>query len=285
VNIHPLAIVSPHARLGAGTIVGPFSIIEPDVVLGAGCSLASRVVIKSGTSLGDNNSIYEGAVLGGSPQHVRAPERQGRVVIGSRNTIREHVTVHRALNEGGVTTIGTGNLLMVGAHIAHDCTIGDNVILANNALLGGFVSVADRAFVSGAVGVHQFCRIGRLAMVGGCARVVQDIPPYVMIDGHSGMIVGLNLVGLRRNGYTPEDVAQLKAAYRLIYRRGLRWVEVLEALKREFPTGPAADFYPFFRGGTRGFVQERRMPPNATIKLRRAADDEDEGRTFTAKAG
>jgi UDP-N-acetylglucosamine acyltransferase len=286
VNIHPLAIVSPHARLGAGTTVGPFSIIEPDVVCGAGCTLAARVVIKSGTTLGDNNSICEGAVLGGSPQHVRAPERQGRVLIGSNNTIRENVTIHRALNEGGVTTIGSNDLLMVGAHIAHDCTIGNNVILANNALLGGFVSVADRAFVSGAVGVHQFCRIGRLAMIGGCARVVQDVPPYVMIDGHSGMIVGLNLVGLRRNGYMPDEVAQLKAAYRLIYRRGLRWVEVLEALKREFPTGPAADFYSFFCQGTRGFVQERRMPPGATIKLRRAIeDDEDEGRKFTAKAG
>jgi UDP-N-acetylglucosamine acyltransferase len=122
-------------------------------------------------------------------------------------------------------------------------------------------------------------------MVGGCARVVQDIPPYVMIDGHSGLIVGLNLVGLRRNGYGAEDVAQLKAAYRLIYRRGLRWAEVLENLKAEFPTGPAADFHPFLSQGTRGFVQERRMPPGATLKLRRASDEEHEGHGRAAKAG
>ncbi|MEX0676654.1 MAG: acyl-ACP--UDP-N-acetylglucosamine O-acyltransferase [Pirellulales bacterium] len=284
-NIHPLAIVSPQARLGQGATVGPFSIIEPDVVLGKNCTLASRVVIKNGTTLGDNNRVYEGAVLGGDPQHTRMPERLGRVVIGSNNTLRENVTVHRALSEGAATTIGNNNLLMVGAHAAHDCSIGDNLVLANNVLLGGYVSVGDRAFVSGAVAVHQFCRIGRLAMIGGCARVVQDVPPYVMVDGHSGLIVGLNLVGLRRNGFGAEEVAQLKAAYRLIYRRGLRWVEVLEALKREFPSGPAAYFHPFLSQGTRGFIQERRMPPNATLKLRRASDDEDEGRRLSAKAG
>jgi UDP-N-acetylglucosamine acyltransferase len=285
VNIHPQALVSPLAKLGQSVTVGPFSVIEPDVVIGDNCTLAARVVIKSGTTLGHNNSIYEGAVLGGFPQHTRMPERLGRVVIGSNNTIRENCTIHRALQEGSLTRVGNNNLLMVGAHVAHDCQVGDQTILVNNVLLGGFVTVNDRAFVSGAVGVHQFCRIGRLAMVGGCARVVQDVPPYVMIDGHSGLIVGLNLVGLRRNGYGPEDVAQLKAAYRLIYRGGLRWGQVLEALQREFPEGPAADFYPFLSQGTRGFVQERRMPPGATLKLRRASDDENEGHGLAAKAG
>lgn len=284
-NIHPQALVSPHATLGNRITIGPFAIVEPDVVIGDDCTLASRVVIKSGTTLGDNNTIYEGTVIGGFPQHTRMPEKLGRVLIGSHNTIRENCTIHRALHEGTVTTIGSNNLLMVGAHVGHDTLIGSNVILANNVLLGGFVNVADRAFVSGAVGVHQFCRIGRLAMVGGCARVVQDVPPYVTVDGHSGYIVGLNLVGIRRNGYTPEDAAQLKAAYRLIYRRGLRWVEVLEQLQKEFPSGPAADFYPFLSQGTRGFVQERRMPPGATLKLRRDSDDEQLDQHFSAKAG
>jgi UDP-N-acetylglucosamine acyltransferase len=173
----------------------------------------------------------------------------------------------------------------VGAHVAHDCSVGDNTIIANNALLGGFVQVGDRAFVSGAVAVHQFCRIGRMAMVGGCARVVQDIAPYVMVDGQSGLIVGLNLVGLRRNGYGPADVAQLKSAYRIIFRRSLRWSDVLEQLRQEFASGPAADFHPFLSQGTRGFVQERRMPPGATLKLRRAADDESEDRHLRARAG
>lgn len=284
-NIHPQALVSPHATLGNRITIGPFAIVEPDVVIGDDCTLASRVVIKSGTTLGDNNTIYEGTVIGGFPQHTRMPEKLGRVLIGSHNTIRENCTIHRALHEGTVTTVGSNNLLMVGAHVGHDSLVGCNVILANNVLLGGFVNVADRAFVSGAVGVHQFCRIGRLAMVGGCARVVQDVPPYVTVDGHSGYIVGLNLVGIRRNGYTPEDAAQLKAAYRLIYRRGLRWVEVLEQLQKEFPSGPAADFYPFLSQGTRGFVQERRMPPGATLKLRRDSDDEQLDQHFSAKAG
>lgn len=284
-NIHPLAIVSPQATLGEDTTVGPFSIIESDVTLGRRCTLAGRVVIKSGTTLGDENTICEGTVLGGYPQHVRVPERLGRLEIGSHNTFRENVTVHRAMGENAVTRIADHNLLMVGAHVAHDCSVAEHVILANNVLLGGFVSVGDRAFVSGAVAVHQFCRVGRMAMIGGCARVVQDVPPYVMVDGRSGLIVGLNLVGLRRNGYPYADVAQLKAAYRLIYRRGLRWVEVLEALQQEFPTGPAADFHPFLSQGTRGFIQERRMPPGATLKLRRASDDEHEGRGLSAKAG
>lgn len=284
-NIHPLAIVSPQAKLGEGTTVGPFSIVEPGAVVGKRCTLAARVVVKEGTTLGDDNLIHEGAVLGGCPQHVNVPPHPGGVDIGSNNTFRENVTVHRALQEGAATRIGSHNLLMVGAHVAHDCTVGDHVILANNVLLGGFVDVADRAFLSGAVAVHQFCRIGALSMLGGCARIVQDVPPYVMVDGHSGMIVGLNLVGLRRNGFGSDDVGQLKAAYRVIYRRGLRWVEVLEVLRREFAQGPAAAFHPFFSAGTRGFIQERRTPPGATLKLRRAAETDRTSHTYTAKAG
>ena len=284
-NIHTQAIVSPQAQIGEGVTIGPFSIVESDVTIGDHCTLAARVVIKSGTTLGSHNQVYEGAVIGGPPQHTRMPEKLGRTEVGSHNTLRENVTIHCALHEGATTKVGDHNLLMVGAHVAHDCTVGSNVILANNALLGGFVTVQDRAFVSGAVAVHQFCRIGRLAMIGGCARIVQDVPPYVMVDGHSNLIVGLNLVGLRRNGYSADDVAQLKAAYRLIYRRGLRWNEVLETLQKEFPTGAAAEFHPFLSQGTRGFIQERRMPPTATLKLRRAADDEGENRGLRAKAG
>ena len=255
VNIHPLALVSPQAKLGKGVTVGPFCILEPDVVIGNDCTLASRVVIKSGTALGDNNTVYEARCWAAFRSTRACPNGWAR---GDRleQHAAQNVTVHRALHEGTHTVIGNNNLLMVGAHVAHDCTVGDNVIFANNVLLGGFVTVGDRAFVSGAVGVHQFCRIGRLAMVGGCARVVQDIPPYVMVDGHSGLIVGLNLVGLRRNGFGPDEIAQLKAAYRLIYRRGLRFVDILEQLGEEFSSGPAADFLPFFNQGTRGFVQE-----------------------------
>lgn len=272
-NIHPLAIVSPQAQLGTQVSIGPFAVIEADVVIEDGSTIAAHAVIKDGTTVGPNCEICEAAILGGHPQHVKKFKELGRLVIGKGNTIREHCTLHRSMKPEGATTIGDNCLMMAGAHVAHDCRVGNHVILANNVLLGGHVTVDDRAFVSGGVGVHQFCRIGSMAMVGGLARVVQDVPPYVMIDGNSGCIVGLNLVGLKRNGFTTEQVAELKRAYRVIYRRGLKWTEILETLKAEFSQGPVAEFHEFLSGGTRGFVQERRMPPGATIKLRADADD------------
>jgi UDP-N-acetylglucosamine acyltransferase len=284
VNTHPLAIVSPQAKIGRGVTIGPFCIVEPDVVIGDNCTLASRVVIKSGVRMGENNQLFEGAVVGGVPQHTRMPDRLGKVVIGHNNTIRENCTIHRGLHEGAETTVGDNNYLMVGVHVAHDCHVANHTIIANNTLLAGHVTVGDRAFVSGAVAVHQFCRIGKLAMVGGHARVVQDVAPYMMVDGASGYIVGLNVVGLRRNGFVAEEVVELKNAYRLIYRSGLKWSEILAQLAQGFPTGPASEFRTFLAEGTRGFVQERRMPPTATLKLRRAGDDE-ESQTLQVKAG
>jgi UDP-N-acetylglucosamine acyltransferase len=271
-SIHPLAVVSPHAELGANVHVGPFAIVEAGVLVGDGCHLASRVVVKSGTILGRDNQIFEGAVVGGMPQHIHMPQHPGRVEIGDANVIRENVTIHRAMEAGQVTQIGSRCLLMVAAHVAHDCTLGDGVILTNNAMLGGHVSVGDKAYLSGGVAVHQFCKIGRLAMVGGMARVRQDVPPFMMIDGGSTMVVGLNKVGLRRAGFSTQEVQQLKAAYKMIYRSGLAWDEILDVLALEFPEGPAAEFRPFFLDGKRGFVQERRTPPGAIVRLHR--DDE-----------
>jgi UDP-N-acetylglucosamine acyltransferase len=177
--------------------------------------------------------------------------------------------VHRSLAAGTTTTIGDGNYFMVGSHIAHDCLVGSRVILANNVLLAGHVVVEDRAYLGGAVAVHQHCRVGRNVMVGGCAAIRQDLPPYVTVDGVSGLIVGLNLIGLHRAGYSREEIDQLKSAYRRIYRSGLKWRDLIDTLRAEYPTGPAAEYAKFFSGGTRGFVQERRSPPKATIKLHR----------------
>ncbi|MDZ4821352.1 MAG: acyl-ACP--UDP-N-acetylglucosamine O-acyltransferase [Planctomycetota bacterium] len=274
-NIHPLAIVSPQAHIGEHVTIGPFAVIEADVVIGDGCTIAAHCVIKNGTTLGPNNEVHESAVIGGFPQHLKRPQQLGRLEIGAGNTIREHTTIHRAMKPEGVTYLGDENLMMAGAHVAHDCTIGNNVVLANNVMLAGHVSVEDRAFISGGVGIHQFCRVGRLAMVGGMARIVQDVPPFVMIDGNSNCVVGLNLVGLRRNGFSADEVAELKRAYRVIYRSSLKWNEILETLQSEFTQGTAVAFYEFFQTGKRGFVQERRVPPGATIKLRPTADDAD----------
>lgn len=280
-NIHPLAIVSPEARIGRDVAIGPFSVIESDVVIGDRCRLASHVVVKDGTRLGPDNEIYEAAVLGGLPQHIHKPENPGLLVLGSGNTIREQVTLHRAMKEGSATVLGDNNFLMATAHVAHDCQLGNNIIMANAVLLAGHVKVGDRAFLSGGSGVHQFCRIGRLAMIGGHAKVVQDVPPFVTVDSSSSCVVGLNLVGLRRSGHTTDEINQLKAAYRMIYRRGLRWTEMLDQLQATFTSGPAALFNEFLRGGTRGFVQERRMPPGATIKLRPVAEENAPAETET----
>lgn len=270
VSIHPLAAVSPYAILGHHVKIGPFTVVEPGVQIGDNTTLASRVVIRTGTTLGSNNFVCEGAVLGGMPQHLHMPECPGRVVIGDGNVIRENATVHRAMEAEKVTTIGSNCLLMVGAHVAHDCTVGNNVILTNNSMLGGHVTVGDRAFVSGGVAVHQFCRVGRLAMVGGLARVTRDVPPFVTIDGGSTMVVGLNRVGLRRANFTAREMSDLKEAYRVIYRSGLRWEEMLDTLQSQFTSGPAAEFLTFFVGGhSRGFVQERRTPPGATVRIMR----------------
>ena len=282
-SIHPLANVSPEARLGVGVSIGAFASVEADVELGDHCVVASGVVLKSGVKAGVNNEFCEHSVIGGAPQHAGRPQHIGRVVIGDNNVFREYVTIHRALKPETATTVGNSNYVMASGHFGHDCTVGNHAIFANGAMLGGHVSVSDRAFVSGAVAVHQFCRVGRLAMVGGHARVVQDVPPFMLLDGQSGCIVGLNVVGLRRSGHTSEDIASLKSAYRLIYRRGLPWKDVLEALRTEFTGGPVAQLQEFLSAGTRGFVQERRAPPAATLRLR--VPDEDAAAPIRIKAG
>jgi UDP-N-acetylglucosamine acyltransferase len=276
VSIHPSAIVSPSANIGPDVQIGPFCIVEDNVSIGAGCIIEGRVVLKSGTTLGADNHIFEGTVLGGLPQHVHIPEQPGRLTVGSHNTIRENVTIHRALVSDHVTTIGDHCLLMVNCHVAHDCRLGNNVIVTNNALLAGHVAVGDRAYVSGATAVHQFCRIGSFAMVGGQAHLVQDVPPYVTVDGLSSLVVGLNKIGLRRAGYDTAAIQELMAAYRIIYRSGLRWSEVLEQLRTRFPVGPASLFYEFLSTTARGIVSERRAPPGATIKLRETVEAEPE---------
>jgi UDP-N-acetylglucosamine acyltransferase len=276
VSIHSTAIVSPSAQIASDVQIGPFCIVEDDVEIGPGCVLESRAVLKATTILGANNHVYEGAIVGGAPQHVHIPENPGRVVVGNNNTIRENVTVHRALVPDHATTIGDNCLFMINAHVAHDCRIGNHVIVTNNAMLAGHVHVDDRAYISGAAGIHQFCRVGTLSMVGGQAHLVQDVPPYVTVDGLSSLVVGLNKIGLRRAGYKPAAIQEIMTAYRLIYRSGLRWTEVLEQLRTQFPTGPAAAFYEFLSTTARGIVSERRAPPGATIKLRDVVEAEPE---------
>jgi UDP-N-acetylglucosamine acyltransferase len=260
-------VISPLAKIGPDVQIGPFSIVEGDVTIGHGCRLDGRVVIKRGTTLGHDNLIFEGAVIGGLPQHVHLSDNPGKVLIGSGNTIRENVTIHRALDEDEATVVGDNNMLMVNAHIAHDCRLGNHTIVANNVMLAGHVAVGDRAYLSGAVAIHQFCRVGSLAMVGGQAHITKDVPPYVTIDGLSSSVVGLNQIGLRRAGYSSEEILQLKEAYRVIYRSRLTWNEILSRLHESFTHGPAVQFCQFLATTTRGILSERRLPPGATIKM------------------
>jgi UDP-N-acetylglucosamine acyltransferase len=266
-SIHPTAVVDPQAEIASGVSIGPFCVIEPGVVIDTGCRLAGHVVVKRGTRLGKNNVVCEGAVLGGRPQHLHAGERVGKLQVGEGNTIRENATIHCGLKEGDVTVVGDGNFIMVNAHIAHDCQVGNHTIIVNNAMIAGHVVIEDRAYISGAVGVHQFCRIGKLAMVSAHAHLPRDVPPFVTVDGVSSHVVGLNLVGLRRNGYTDEAILQLKSAYRIIYRSGLTWGEILATLQREYQSGPAAAYYEFLRHARRGIMQERRGPVKSTIRI------------------
>jgi UDP-N-acetylglucosamine acyltransferase len=273
ITIHPTAFVSPQVTLGDGVYVGPFCYLESGSVIGDRCVLSARVTIKEQTHLGPDNQISEGAVLGGRPQHLRAGAAVGGLRIGRANMIRENVTIHRAVEPQAWTTVGDENMIMVSTHVAHDCHIGNHTILANNVMLAGHVTIQDRAYLSGAVGVHQFCRVGRNAMVGGQSHITRDVAPFVTVDGESSRVVGLNIVGLRRNGFTTRDIAQLKAAYRLIYRSGRSWSEILAGLASDFAAGPAACLLEFLSHCPRGIVRERRRQ-RGVMRLADFRDDE-----------
>ena len=257
-QIHPSAIVGSHVKIGKDVEIGPFCVVENGVEIGDGCRLESQATIKKESILGANNVVCEGVVIGGMPQHIAVPENCGNIVIGNGNMFRENTTVHRSMKESGTTLIGDNNLFMVNSHVAHDCRIGNNVVVVNNVMLAGHVCVEDRAILSGASAVHQYCRIGTLAMVGGQAHVTQDVPPFMMVDGLSSRIVGLNLIGLRRAGYSIGEIKQLKSAYRMLYRSEKPWQEILKTLEEIFTTGPAQKLGQFLANSTRGILNERR---------------------------
>ncbi len=258
-EIHETAIVSPKAKIGQGCKFGPYTIIEDDVEIGENCIFDAFSVVRGGTKMGNGNHLFEGAVVGGHPQCLGLEHSNGRAVIGDNNLIREHCTVHRSMRDDGVTEIGSGNMLMVNVHVAHDCRIGSHVLISNNTMMAGHVSIDDRAVVSGAVGIHQFCRIGTMAMVGGQAHIVKDVPPYMLVDGKSTEITGLNRVGLARNGVSADDVKLLKDIYKILYRRGLSWKEILRLLSEEYDFGAGADVVRFLNTTKRGILRARRM--------------------------
>ncbi|MDR1384535.1 MAG: acyl-ACP--UDP-N-acetylglucosamine O-acyltransferase [Planctomycetaceae bacterium] len=277
-QIHPLSSISSKSKIGHDVSVGPFCVIEKGVEIGDGTVLEARVSIKEGTIVGENNHFCEGAVIGGLPQHVAVPEECGALIIGSENMFRENVTIHRALKESNATIIGDNNLLMVNSHVAHDCRLGDNIVMANNVMIAGHVTIGNKANISGAVGVHQFCRIGEYAMVGGQSHIAQDVPPFVTVDGLTSNIVGLNMIGLRRGGFAAEDVKQLKEAYHIIFRSELAWRDILKTLEERYTKGAVVELTRFLTTTSRGILREGRRHPNALsqLKLHRATESGDD---------
>lgn len=235
-QIHPTAVIAPGAELGTDVRVGPYTVVGPEVQIGDGTHIGPQVVIDGVTNIGQENVLCGQASLGGAPQDLSYDGEATFLEIGDRNTIREFVTINRGtVKGGGVTRIGSDCLLMACSHVAHDCELEDGVILGNNVLLAGHVFVGRRANVSGAAAVHHFVSIGECAYVGGLTRVVQDCPPYMILEGHPSRVRGVNVIGLRRAGYAEEVLDELRAAFRRLYRSGEPRRRVLERLREEVP--------------------------------------------------
>lgn len=220
--IHPNAIIDPKAEIGEGVEIGPYSIIEQDVIIGQGTKIGPHVIIREGTRIGERCQIYQFASIGEAPQALAYQGEKTYLIIGDHNVIREFVTLHRGtLKGGGKTVIGNNNYFMAYSHVAHDCVIGNQVILANGATLAGHILIEDYAIIGGLSAIHQFCRVGTYAFISGLTGVTLDIPPFMLASGNRAKLYGLNSVGLKRHKFPEETIKALKKAYRIIFRSGL----------------------------------------------------------------
>ena len=242
-DVHSLAVVDPRARLGTDVRVGPFCWVGPDVTLGAGVVLDSHVRIDGHTTLGARARVHAGAVLGGPPQDLKYRGEISYLTIGDDTVIRECATANLASEEGAATRIGARCLIMAYAHIAHNTSVGDQVILANGVQLAGYVTIEDWAIIGGLTPVHQFVRIGAHAMVGGGCRVSQDVAPYTRAAGQPLKAIGLNAVGLARRGFLPERIAEIKQAYKMLFRSDLRVEDAASRIRAELPTSPEIEHF------------------------------------------
>jgi UDP-N-acetylglucosamine acyltransferase len=260
--VDPSALVAPTARIHPDAVIGPsarigeFSVIETDVSIGAACLLEPYVYVKRWTTLGERNEISAGTVLGTDPLDKNFSGERSYLRIGNGNKIREHYTISRGTAPESATEIGDDNYIMTSGHIAHNCKIGSNTVIASCALVAGYVEVEDQAFISGGVVVHQFSKIGRLAMIGGNTRINSDVPPFFLYAGHDVVAKGINIVGLKRAGYKASDVAILKKAYQILYRSGLKLQEALAKIEAEIPTPETLHLVGFIRRSERGICRE-----------------------------
>lgn len=253
--IHPTAIIDEGAKLGSNVRVGAYSIIGADVEIGDDCDIGPHVVLRGPTTLGRGNRIFQFASVGEDCQDKKYAGEPTRLVVGDNNIFREFVTVHRGtVQDQGITSIGSNNLLMAYVHVAHDCVVGDNVILANNTTLAGHVHVGDWAILGGFTGVHQFCHIGAHAFTAVNSVVVQDIPPYIMAQGHNAVPRTINSEGLKRRGYTNEQITNIKRAFKILYRKGLTIAEAV-AQMQELDAGEVDSMIEFVQNSSRGIIR------------------------------
>lgn len=239
-SIHPTAVIDPRARLVRGVTIGAYSVVGPEVELGPDVEVGHHVVLEGRVVVGARTQIGHGSIIGGLPQDLKyKPGTPSGVRIGEDTVIREYVTIHRATAAEGWTEVGNSSFLMSMSHIAHDCKLGNHVIIVNYAGLTGHVQVEDRATVSGLSGIHPFTRIGTYAYVGGCSKVVQDVPPFVIVDGAPATVRSVNVIGLRRGGVEAEDRRQIQAAFRILFRSALSPATAIRRIRAELPMTPS----------------------------------------------
>ena len=256
-NIHSTAIVHPKAQIAEGVSIGPYSVIGEQVTIGKDTKIASHVLIEGWTTIGERNQLHSFSCIGTPPQDVGYKNEETYLFIGNDNVIREFATVHRATTKADrKTEIGNKNYLMAYSHVAHDCKLGNSIIMANSAGLAGHITIEDYAILGGIVGVHQYVRIGAYAMIGGQSAIVQDIPPYVSAAGNRAQLYGLNTIGLKRKGFSDEVINNLKKAYKIIFRSGMTIEEAIKKVVEEFPDSKEVNYFvDFMRHSKRGVTR------------------------------
>jgi UDP-N-acetylglucosamine acyltransferase len=263
-QIHPTALVDPQARLGAGVQIGPYAVIGAKVELGDDCTVGHHATIEGPSKIGPRNEFFPYAAIGFKTQDLKYETEPTHLEIGGGNVFREFCTVHRATGVGEKTSIGNGNLFLAYSHIAHNCIVGNRTIFSNNATLAGHVVVGDYAVLSGLCAVHQFCRIGAHSIVGGCAKIVQDVPPYLLADGNPAQLRGVNHVGLERRGFAEIDIKALRRAYRILADKSLNFSQAVEKIEasEDAPNTYVKYLVQFLKTTERGVVRPEPLAAN-----------------------